>query len=773
MKNIILLLFLVVSATTAAQTTFRGTLVNPDQKPVSDANIILMSLPDSTLVKGVISNGHGSFELPNPANSKKVLIKITHLEYQGEVFSPTSSNLGTIVLIPTSNELDAVVVTARRRPILEQKGTRISTNVAQSTLQKLPTTDMLLNFLPGVSTSYTGGGFEVFGKGNPIFYINNRRVRNLDEVYQLSPKDIERIEMETQPGAAFDNTVGAVIYIILKKKPGDGLSGAAENTFYFFKKGIMDETWLSLNYRKGKTDWFTSISNDNHFNQEDYNVAQDLQVFTQNNQWRVLNDETRQNQHKNIKTKIGFAHEFSEEHSLGMSIRGSIIPFSGHNFSTQETTTYKNQLLTARGRNEYDQFEQDKKLSVNAYYEGKLTDVLKMQTDVDYIGLRSDNTSDIVEHNLLNTTSRNVHTHSDVISDWWGLKTTFFQQLGKGTLGYGVEVSNLHRTENYQDNVLSAFNVKNTETRSDAFLSFSYPIKKVNLKLGTRYEYADFDYYENEQKSEAKSKTYRDWLPNVSVAFPWEKTQITFSYARKIKRPAFHDLSDYNSYVSSFLYNRGNPYITPQLTDEWNTLATYGPISASVTYSHIHKGIYADYQLSSINSDAVEKILRNYDDFSLLKCALNAQKQIGKWMPKLTLTYEKPFADKVFYKSDGLFSVEWMNQITPSENWLFLVMLLYKSKGSMQEAYIYKPGSGVFVGVGRAFFHQSLSVYAVASDFYNGLNRHARIQNSYISNSTAYSYSNFSFKIGISYNFNTTQSKYKGKEISEEENNRM
>ena len=773
MKNIILSLLLIISATTAAQTTFRGTLVNPDQKPVSDANIILMSLPDSTLVKGVISNGHGSFELPNPANSKKVLIKITHLEYQGEVFPPTSSNLGTIVLIPTSNELDAVVVTARRRPILEQKGTRISTNVAQSTLQKLPTTDMLLNFLPGVSTSYTGGGFEVFGKGNPIFYINNRRVRNLDEVYQLSPKDIERIEMETQPGAAFDNTVGAVIYIILKKKPGDGLSGAAENTFYFFKKGIMDETWLSLNYRKGKTDWFTSISNDNHFNQEDYNVAQDLQVFTQNNQWRVLNDEIHQNQHKNIKTKIGFAHEFSEEHSLGMSIRGSIIPFSGHNFSTQETTTYKNQLLTARGRNEYDQFEQDKKLSVNAYYEGKLTDVLKMQTDVDYIGLRSDNTSDIVEHNLLNTTSRNVHTHSDVISDWWGLKTTFFQQLGKGTLGYGVEVSNLHRTENYQDNVLSAFNAKNNETRSDAFLSFSYPIKKVNLKLGTRYEYADFDYYENEQKSEAKSKTYRDWLPNVSVAFPWEKTQITFSYARKIKRPAFHDLSDYNSYVSSFLYNRGNPYITPQLTDEWNTLATYGPISASVTYSHIHKGIYADYQLSSINSDAVEKILRNYDDFSLLKCALNAQKQIGKWMPKLTLTYEKPFADKVFYKSEGLFSVEWMNQITPSENWLFLVMLLYKSKGSMQEAYIYKPGSGVFVGVGRAFFHQSLSVYAVASDFYNGLNRHARIQNSYISNSTAYSYSNFSFKIGISYNFNTTQSKYKGKEISEEENNRM
>ena len=44
MKNIILSFLLVISATTAAQTTFKGTLINPDQKPISDANIILMSL---------------------------------------------------------------------------------------------------------------------------------------------------------------------------------------------------------------------------------------------------------------------------------------------------------------------------------------------------------------------------------------------------------------------------------------------------------------------------------------------------------------------------------------------------------------------------------------------------------------------------------------------------------------------------------------------------------------------------------------------------------
>ena len=216
MKKIFLSLLWAVSSLGMAQNVFKGTLMNAEQQGVSGANILLISLPDSTLVKGAISNERGVFELPNPAEGKKLLIRITHLEYEEKMIAAEKSNLGTITLERITNELGEVVVSAKR-PILEQKGTRISTNVAQSTLQNLPKTELLINFLPGVSTSYTGGGFEVFGKGNPIFFINNRRVRNLDEINQLSPKDIESIELETQPGAEHDNTVGAVIYIKLKK----------------------------------------------------------------------------------------------------------------------------------------------------------------------------------------------------------------------------------------------------------------------------------------------------------------------------------------------------------------------------------------------------------------------------------------------------------------------------------------------------------------------------------------------------------------------------
>ena len=156
MKKSILLLLLAFCAMGGAQPIFKGVLVGTDQKPINAANIILITLPDSTLVKGAISDAKGVFELPNTAEHKKIIIKITHLEYEPKILTPSQSQLGTIELTPATNQLDEVVLTARR-PIIEQKGTRISTNVAQSTLQNLPKAEMLINFLPGVSTSYTGG----------------------------------------------------------------------------------------------------------------------------------------------------------------------------------------------------------------------------------------------------------------------------------------------------------------------------------------------------------------------------------------------------------------------------------------------------------------------------------------------------------------------------------------------------------------------------------------------------------------------------------------
>ena len=184
------------------------------------------------------------------------MIKITHLEYKEKVLTPSLGDLGTISLQKSVNELGEVVVSAHR-PVMKQQGTVITADVAASSLKNIPKVDLLLYFLPGVSMSYTSYGVEVFGKGKPLFYINNKRVRDMNDVYRLSPKEIDRISLETQPGAEYDNSVGAVIHIFLKKKQGDGLSGgvSVESRFKKGQEGFVD---AHLNYRSGNTDVFRS-----------------------------------------------------------------------------------------------------------------------------------------------------------------------------------------------------------------------------------------------------------------------------------------------------------------------------------------------------------------------------------------------------------------------------------------------------------------------------------------------------------------------------------
>ncbi|GJQ04666.1 outer membrane beta-barrel family protein [Capnocytophaga canimorsus] len=753
------------------QNTFRGKLVDATTKRViPDANIILIALPDSTLVKGAISNDEGVFELINTSKHDNLVLKILHLEYKTQTISVKNTDFGTILLEKSINELGEVVVSVSK-PIMKQKGTAVITDISTSTLKDLPKMEMLLNFLPGVSTSYTGGGYNVFGKSNPIFYINKRRVYNAEEINRLSPQDIQSIELETQPGAEYDNNVGAVIRIILKKKQGDGLSGSIYNNNEF-KKGIWHNLGTNLNYRTGKTDIFGSI--DISFRQATRNDNwQELIVQTPTNQWKVRTEDIQKNNGKNIHAKLGVNHEFNDKHSVGATVWTYVNPFAGHTFTDQQTETFQNATLFSKGLNHYDRFNQDKKIEVNAYYEGQLSDKIKLHTDVDYSIANSDHTSNILEKNLLANSQKNVHTHSNAQANWLHTKTTFTQKLNKATLSYGAEFSTLTRDENYTDNVLTTSLVENKELRSSGFVSFSRPIGKTNLKTGVRYEYADFEYFQNHTKDHVKSRTYGHWLPNVSLSFLWDKTRMAISYTKKIRRPAFYELSDYAAYESPFMYNRGNPDLRPRLDDEFSLLATYKSISASVIYSFMKDAYYEDYNLLASNPNVVERTMRNYDDFQILKMVLSAQHKIGKWMPKLDVTFGKQFAKGVFYTNKPVFAVEMMNQFILSENWLGLFYVNYQSKGSL--AVTYREKSAIFsaIALARTFFNKSLQVYLVAQDVFNMSNATTVVQNSYITNRRFFDGNNRGINIGLQYTFNPTQNKYKGQGVDEDEKGRL
>lgn len=436
--------------------------------------------------------------------------------------------------------------------------------------------------------------------------------------------------------------------------------------------------------------------------------------------------------------------------------------------------TFRNGVLTENGFNSYDRFNQNKHLSGNAYYEGKLSEKLKLQVDIDYAGTLSDNNSDILEKNLLTSADRNIKTHSDAKSNWWGIKTTFTQQLGKGMLSYGMEGNTLTRDEEYHDNFGKSPKINNEELKSALFTSYSFSWGKANLKTGLRYEYADFGYFENNQKSDVKSRTYRNLLPNVSVSFPWDNTKWALSYIRKIQRPAFYQLSDYSAYTSPFLYNRGNPNVVPRLTEEINLLTSYKNYSISLNYSYIKNGIYQEYLLSASNPNVVEKTIRNFDAFQALKLTFTAQYKIGIWNPKITFVGAKQFGENVFEKNDPICTLSNENQFALSERWMGIAAMNYRSKGSVADVYY----EDILFDIDLLGIYTipklSTQLYIGVSDIFNSSKNNTAIINPYITNRN-YVINNNSRAIllGFMYRFNSTQSKYKGQKRDEEESSRM
>lgn len=124
-------------------------------------------------------------------------------------------------------------------------------------------------------------------------------------------------------------------------------------------------------------------------------------------------------------------------------------PISGRNFAEQKNQIFQNQILINEFLANHIREDKDRKYMANAYYEGQISEKIKLQTDVDYIASFSNFQGDISEKNTLTPHENFVHTNSEAQSHWAGFKTTLTQEFGKLRVSYGTEMSHLSREDFY------------------------------------------------------------------------------------------------------------------------------------------------------------------------------------------------------------------------------------------------------------------------------------------------------------------------------------
>ena len=119
MKKLYFLLLALCCISVQAQ-QIRGKLLDAQNKPVSFANILLMS-SDSAFIAGTVSNDDGTFQVT--ANKQAALLKISYIGFQEQILSISAdkTDLGNILLKEDNLTLNEVVVEANLNKVFGER----------------------------------------------------------------------------------------------------------------------------------------------------------------------------------------------------------------------------------------------------------------------------------------------------------------------------------------------------------------------------------------------------------------------------------------------------------------------------------------------------------------------------------------------------------------------------------------------------------------------------------------------------------------------------
>ena len=208
-----------VECTHKTERHLTGTIIDENRQPVPYANIAVLNPADSTLLCGGVSNESGIFVIP--VDQTNILARISYVGYKTIFKQCNNTMLGTIQMQPETQTLKGVTTP------LEQFG-----SVSE-----------MLSHLPLMMSNG-----EVAGHGKPEIYINNKKVRNEDELNRIRADEILSAEIITNPGVEYGAEVTSVIRLKTVRKTGEGWSGNFSAAYRQGKEYYANGN-AALNYR--------------------------------------------------------------------------------------------------------------------------------------------------------------------------------------------------------------------------------------------------------------------------------------------------------------------------------------------------------------------------------------------------------------------------------------------------------------------------------------------------------------------------------------------
>ncbi len=593
----------------SAQTRLSGKVTDEQNQPLGYANILLMQVVDSSLIKGDMADENGNFLLSlSQIKSGNYFLQASMIGYENFQTLPfyisgfkNENQTFEIVLNGSNSYLDEVTVSAKK-PVLEQKIDRTIVNVQNSTVATGSDVLTILERSPGIEIDRINNQIQMQGKQGATVMLDGKIVRmevsGLIQLLQgMSSDNIEAIELITTPPASFDAEGDAgIINIRTKKQVAEGINSDASLNMAYGRRPKIGGSF-NLNLKKNKLNFFA----DGNAN---YNQTQeDVTIFRQNKYNSILtttNIFSRRPATTGLYNyRLGLDYEMNQRSTVGVLFSGYLRTWDmaadlNADIGVNNGEFFRS-LNQAHERNDW------KHWMANLNFSHRFDDNSTFNMGLDYLVFSEENPigyeEDVIDENgmLLETNTFFSRKFTDV--DFQVITMDFTKPLSeKWKIEAGVKGSLSGFTNDIQ-----LANLINGQLMDDPRFTDVYFLDE---KLGAVYSSVDFqantnlsfkaglryEYYHSDLTAENDGaillQSYGRIFPSVFLSYQISETQrLTFSYSKRITRPSIRSIAPAFAYWGYNTILGGNPDIRPAFTNQLNLSYRYKTVLVQFQFS--------------------------------------------------------------------------------------------------------------------------------------------------------------------------------------------
>lgn len=577
MKKIIVVFcfFILILSGIKSQNISGYVYIKKDKTPLPYATVALLTLPDSTIVTGVItlSNGKYTFEKVKQGN---YFVKINYLGYKpsGKKVeikdnSPSEVVLDTIFLEEAIQQIEEAVVVGKMlkgKEMVDRTVYSIPDEIAKSSNNGYD----ILKKIPQVQVDFQNN-VTLNGSKNFIIQVDGKQ-RDKEFLAKLLPSDIQSIEIITNPSGKYEGNIDGIINIILKKEARYGLNGNIATYIKPFNKltGIVSG---SLDYGLGNiTFYVTTFAFTQKLNVNSYEI----------NKFLLKDSVSEISGSGKINVTVpsintGFDYYLNDKNNLSLNIQyrpvNQIVDFtSGGNLYNNYAEENISGKLNSNSTNKNASDES----SISLFYKKTFKKpVQELTIENIYYSFKSEennrfiNTTDLINQTISNTYFRTENNINE--RNYFSSKINYVHPIG---LNFKIEVGYhfyyQHINYKYNSNIENLNNTFNySEIRNSGYGGLTANFNKFGFQSIIRLENTH-SVVNNEYKS-----NYICLLPSINLQYKISASHnVKFTYNRRINRPGTYDLNPFQKVDPYYNISQGNPYLKPEYRNRFQLTYT-------------------------------------------------------------------------------------------------------------------------------------------------------------------------------------------------------